>query len=312
MVAFLHTRGTAMAKHPKPVHQLTVAQFEKLFPNEDACKAYLQARRWPEGVCCPRCGNPAVYDLPSRKWHWQCEKCAPDGYRFSVIAGTIFENTNKPLRDWYRVIHLMLTSKKGMSALQIQRYMGFGSYETAWSMCHKVRTALIENPEKLGGIVEVDETFIGGLAKNRHKDKRGDGSGGTGGSGKAIVAGAVKRKGNVIARVVANIQAATLTAFVREAVSDKVSLLVADQWVGYKHLNQEFPHATIDHARGEYVVGAVHTNTIEGFWSLIKRGMVGTFHKVSKKYLPLYVAEFQFRYNNRENADIFGEALKGC
>jgi transposase-like protein len=301
-----------MAKHPKPVHQLTVAQFEKLFPNEDACKAYLQARRWPQGVRCPRCGNPAVYDLPSRKWHWQCEKCAPDGYRFSVIAGTIFENTNKPLRAWYRVIHLMLTSKKGMSALQIQRYMGFGSYETAWSMCHKVRTALVENPEKLGGIVEVDETFIGGLAKNRHKGKRGDGSGGTGGSGKAIVAGAVRRKGNVIARVVANVQAVTLEGFVREAVSNKVSLLVTDQWVGYKHLNKEFPHATIDHARGEYVVGAVHTNTIEGFWSLIKRGMVGTFHKVSKKYLPLYVAEFQFRYNNRQNADIFGDAIRGC
>lgn len=304
-----------MAKHPKPVHQLTVAQFEKLFPNEDACKAYLQVRRWPEGVRCPRCGNPAVYDLPSRKWHWQCPKCAPGGstgYRFSVIAGTIFENTNKTLREWFRVVHLMLTSKKGMSALQIQRYMGFGSYETAWSMCHKVRAALIEAPEKLGGIVEVDETFIGGLAKNRHKDKRGDGSGGTGGVGKAVVAGAVKRKGNVIARVVANVQADTLTAFIREAVSDRVSLLCTDQWVGYKHLHKDFPHATIDHARGQYVVGAVHTNTIEGFWSLIKRGMVGTFHKVSKKYLPLYVAEFQFRYNNRDNADIFGEAIKGC
>jgi transposase-like protein len=304
-----------MAKRPKPVHQLSIAQFEKLFPDQDACKAYLQARRWPEGVRCPRCGNPAVYDLPSRKWHWQCPKCAPGGptgYRFSVIAGTIFENTNKSLREWFRVIHLMLTSKKGMSALQIQRYMGFGSYKTAWEMCHKVRTALVENPEKLGGIVEVDETFIGGLAKNRHKDKRGDGSGGTGGSGKAIVAGAVRRKGNVIARVVANVQAVTLEGFVRQAVSNKVSLLVTDQWVGYKHLGKEFPHATIDHARGEYVVGAVHTNTIEGFWSLIKRGMVGTFHKVSKKYLPLYVAEFQFRYNNRENADIFGEAIREC
>jgi len=92
---------------------------EKMFPNEEACKAYLVARRWPQGVSCPRCGNPAVYDLPSRKWHWQCEECAPDGYRFSHIAGTIFENTNKPLREWYRVVHLMLTSKKGMSALQL-------------------------------------------------------------------------------------------------------------------------------------------------------------------------------------------------
>src|SRR5271154_5168095 len=162
---------------PKPVHQLSSAQFDRMFPvgDEDACKAYLQARRWPKGVVCPRCGNVAVYDLPSRKWHWQCPECSDSGYRFSVIAGTIFENTNKPLRDWFRVAHLMLTSKKGMSVLQIFRYMGFGSYKTAWGMCHKIRVALMEDIEKLGGIVEVDETFVGGLAKNRHWDKRGGG-----------------------------------------------------------------------------------------------------------------------------------------
>ena len=201
----------AYRKQPKPVTQLTAAQFERMFPDEEACKAYLVARRWPEGVRCPRCGNPAVYDLPSRKWHWQCTKCAPGGstgYRFSHLAGTIFENTNKPLRDWYRVIHLMLTSKKGMSALQIMRYMGFGSYKTAWMMCHKVRVALMEDIEQLGGIVEVDETFVGGLAKNKHKDKRGggDGTGGIG-SGKTPIVGAVRRKGNVIARVIKNVRA---------------------------------------------------------------------------------------------------------
>ncbi len=112
---------------------MTEGQFEDMFPigDDDAPKAYLKARRWPQGVRCPRCGNPAVYDLPSRKWHWQCQKCAPDGYRFSVIAGTIFENTNKPLRQWFKVVHLMTTSKKGISALQIQRQLGFGSYKTA-------------------------------------------------------------------------------------------------------------------------------------------------------------------------------------
>ena len=302
----------ARAKQPKPVHQLTVAQFEKMFPDEEACKAYLVTRRWPEGVRCPRCGNPAVYDLPSRKWHWQCEKCAPDGYRFSHIAGTIFENTNKPLRDWFRVVHLMLTSKKSMSALQIMRYMGFGSYKTAWEMCHKIRVAFMEDINKLGGIVEVDETFVGGLAKNRHWDKRGGGGTGGIGSGKTAIVGAVSRKGNVVARVVANVQAATLEAFVRETVSHKVSLLCTDQWTGYERLGKDFPHATVDHAKGEYVIGAIHTQTIEGFWSIFKRGVVGTFHKVSKKYLPLYVAEFQFRYNNRLNTDIFGTAIKGC
>jgi transposase-like protein len=316
----------AKPKRPKPVHQLTVAQFEEMFPDEDACRAYLVARRWPNGVNCPRCGSDHVYGLKTMSYKWECMDCGEGiSYRFSHIAGTIFENTNKPLRDWYRVIHLMLTSKKGMSALQIYRFMGFGSYKTAWEMCHKVRVALIEDIEELGGVVEVDETFIGGLARNKHKDKRGKG-GGTGGigSGKTPVVGAVRRKGNIVARVVQNVRADTLTEFVREAVSDKVSLLCTDQWVGYKHLSNEFPHASVDHAKGQYVrsvayyeqgavvVGAVHTNTIEGFWSIFKRGIVGSFHKVSRKYMPLYVAEFQFRYNNRENADIFGTAIEGC
>src|SRR3984893_16531439 len=213
-----------MAKRPKPVHQLTAKQFEELFPHEDACKAYLQARRWPEDPRCPRCGSPAVYHLPSRKWHWQCEKCTRDGYRFSILVGTIFENTNKPLRDWFRVVHMMLTSKKGMSALQIMRYMGFGSYKTAWLMCHKIRVALTEDIEQLGGIVEVDETFIGGKGHNKHKDKRPGKKGGGGVlAGKTAVVGAVKRKGNVVARVIENVRASTLTAFVRETVSHKVS-----------------------------------------------------------------------------------------
>jgi transposase-like protein len=153
----------ARTKRPKAVHQLTAAQFDALFQTEDDCRRYLIVRRWPEGVICPRCGNPKVYALASGH-HWQCTQCAPGGstgYRFSHLTGTIFENTNKPLKDWFRVVHLMLVSKKGMSALQIKRYMGFGSYETAWLMCHKVRVALTEDIEQLAGIVEVDETFVG-------------------------------------------------------------------------------------------------------------------------------------------------------
>ena len=115
-----------------------------------------------------------------------------------------------------------------------------------------------------------------------------------------------------MARVVANVQAATLNAFVDETVSHKVSLLCTDQWTGYRGLDKDFPHATVDHAKGQYVVGAIHTQTIEGFWSIFNRGVVGTFHKMSRKYMPLYVAEFQFRYNNRENTDIFGTAIEGC
>jgi hypothetical protein len=217
-----------------------------MFPigDEDACRAYLIARRWPDGVNCPRCGNVKVYKLASG-FHWQCEACAKDGYRFSCIAGTIFENTNKPLRDWFKITHLILTSKKGMSARQLGRYMGFGSVKTAWLMAHKIRTALVEPETKLGGIVEIDETFIGGKAHNRHADKRDGKPGGTA-SGKAIIAGAIRRKGNVVARVMENVSASTLEAFVSEAVSNKISLICTDQWTGYRNLKNTFPHATID------------------------------------------------------------------
>ncbi|NVN88613.1 MAG: IS1595 family transposase [Rhodopseudomonas sp.] len=301
-----------MSRRPKPVPQMTVAQFESAFPDEEACKVYLQARRWPEGVKCPRCHNDKVFPVKSMPFKWQCYKCTPNqGYRFSVIAGTIFENTNKPLRDWFRVVHLMLASKKGMSALQIQRMMGFGSYGTAHSMCHKIRAALVEPEAKLGGIVEVDETWIGGKDANRHWDKKHHGQTGGAATGKTPVIGAVTRKGNVIARALSRVTKDAAERFVREMVSDKVSLLATDENHVYSGLT-EYNRKTVEHQRKQYVVGAVHTNTIEGFWSIFKRGIVGSFHKVSEKYLPLYVAEFQFRYNNRQNPDVFGSAIAGC
>jgi transposase-like protein len=302
-----------MAKRPKPVPQMTAGQFEARFPvgDDEACLKYLVARRWPEGVHCPRCGNTDLYDASSYKpFHWQCRECAKDGYRFSCLTGTIFENTKKPLRDWYRVAHLMLASKKGMSALQIQRFMGFGSYNTAHLMCHKIRAALIQPEIKLGGIVEMDETWIGGKDRNKHWKKRSGKSGL--GSGKTPIIGAVERQGNVVARVLKRVTSQDMLDFVNAAISDKVSLLATDSWVGYSDYLSRFPHEKIDHSKGQYVVGAVHTNTIEGFWSIFKRGVVGTFHKMSAKYMPLYVAEFQFRYNNRFNPDMFDAAIAGC
>jgi transposase-like protein len=222
------------------------------------------------------------------------------------------------LREWFRVMHLMLTSKKGISALQVKRYMGFGSYETALNMCNKIRIALgsVEFKQMVG-YVEIDETYVGGKARNRHKDKRGGpggtgSAGGTGGYGKAVVVGAVQRKGNVIARVIDKADANTLNRFVHEVVSPKVSLVSTDEHKGYRYIDKHFPHGMVNHTEGEYVHGNIHTKTIEGFWSMVKRGIVGTFHKVSKKYLPFYVNEFEFRYNNQMNPDIFGAAIRVC
>jgi transposase-like protein len=292
----------------KTTRQMTIDEFEAMFPDEDSCKSYLASRRWPDGVRCPRCGSNKVYEL-SRAWHWQC-RCSTSGYRFSVLVGTVFENTNYPLQTWFKVIYLMLSSKKGISALQIHRMIGTGSYSTAWYMCHRIRAGL-NNVEfrKLVGFVEVDETFIGGKAKNKHSNKRG---GGRGPSGKTPIIGAVSRKGKVVARVVDNVDTKTLDDFVHETVSNKVSLLSTDDNSGYRFLERWYNHGVVHHSTGEYVCGAVNTNTIDSFWSLIKRGIVGTFHKVSKKYLQLYVAEFEFRYNNRKNPDIFGAAIRLC
>jgi transposase-like protein len=297
---------------PKFTVQMTLPQFERMFPDEEACKNYLFAHRWPDGVKCPRCHkSESVYKI-ALPWKWECwnAECASGhAYRFSLIAGTIFEYTKYPLRTWFWVLFLMVTSKKGISALQIHRTIGSGSYKTAFYMCHRLRASM-NDPEfrQLMGIVEVDETYIGGKDKNRHWDKK---VGGRGTFGKTPVIGAISRKGNVVAMTIANTDTATLTRFVRQAVSDKVDLVATDEHSGYRYLKWVLAHEAISHSTGEYVRGNVHTNNIESFWSLLKRRIVGTYHNVSKKYLPLYLAEFSFRFNNRNNPDIFGAAVSG-
>ena len=293
---------------------MTLTQLMKKFSTEEACKQYLKEMRWPNGVQCPRCQNKKVYQLKARPFHWVCKAkdCGGrNGYRFSVITKTVFENTNYPLKTWFQVIYLMTQSKKGISALQIHRQIGSGDYRTAWYMCHRIRAAMRDGGfTKLMGEVEVDETFIGGKLKNRHRKDRFHRVAGP--AGKIPVIGAIARKGNVVCQVIENVGAQTLERFVRDTVSEKVNLVATDEWMGYKNLKHTYPHKTVTHYKGEYVRGNVHTANLDSFWSLLKRGIMGTFHTVSKDYLPLYLAEFSYRHNNRNNPNIFADVVAGC
>jgi hypothetical protein len=292
---------------------MTLSQTMNRFSTEEACKQFLQERRWPNGVKCPRCNNEKVYALKARPFHWVCKAktCGGrNGYRFSVISKTIFENTNCPLKTWFQVIYLMLQSKKGISALQVQRLIGSGAYKTAWYMCHRIRAARKDGGfAKLMGEVEVDETYIGGKDKNRHWDKKQHIPGG---SKKMTVIGAISRKGNVVCQLIERADSETMSKFVGQTVGEAVSLVATDEAAGYAKLGDTMPHQVVNHSKKEYVRGTVHTNNLESFWSLLKRGVMGTFHNVSKEYLPLYLAEFSYRHNNRKNADIFTDVIAGC
>lgn len=282
---------------------------------EAACD-YLELLRWPDGHVCPKCGDSerGPYFLRwtgTKRKLWKCAACRQ---QYTVTVGTIFEDSKVTLDKWLLAFHLLCSSKKGMSALQIQRMLRLGSYRTAWFMCHRIRWAMSEPAftTKLGGTVEVDETYVGGKARRSNRkqfkpldpkqpDKRLTKTG-RGSENKTPVVALVERGGSVRSFRVANVTAETLGGAIRRHVSRDANLRT-DSFPSYTKVGREFAsHETVNHLY-EYVRGDAHTNTAENFFSLLKRGINGSYHHVSEAHLPRYLSEFDFRYNARHVTD---------
>src|ERR1700730_10774978 len=277
----------------------TLQQAIIYFSNPANCREYVVVRRWRNGVVCPRCGTENVV-FQQKYNRWQCNK-RHDRRQFTVKTGTIFEDSPLGLDKWLTAMWMIANCKNGISSWEIHRAIGV-TQKTAWFMLHRIRLAMQgENAGKLAGEVEVDETFIGGKSRFMHKDKRERVITGTGGKDKAVVMGMMERGGNVRAFVVENRRRSELQKQVREHVEAGAAIFT-DELPSYKGLNAEYDHAVIDHAV-EYVNGNIHTNGMENFWSLLKRGLHGTYVSVEPFHLFRYIDEQAFRYNNRKDAD---------
>ena len=270
------------------------------FSNDKKCRKHLESLRWPNGVACIRCGDTKVTRIKGRG-QWDCQGCS---YHFSVTTDTIMHDSHLPLRKWFAAIYLMCESKKGMSANQLHRTLGV-SYKTAWYLCHRIREAMGNDPfvgPTLFGIVEVDETLVGGKRRNVGSGSK---------EGKTWVAGAIQRdSGQIRVERIPNIRRGTLHDFIHRTVKDEDEAIYTDELKSYMGIeDHDTIHRTVSHSSEEWVVGEVHTNGIGGVWSLFKRSIVGTFHKMSRKHLDRYLEELEWRFNNRKNPHIFRDTL---
>ena len=271
---------------------ISLYQISKLYPNADAARIYFESQRWPSGVTCPHC-EEAKRITPRPKGFYRCNACKKD---FTVRTGTIFERSHVPLDKWILAMYLLLTARKGVSSLQLGKEIGV-TQKTAWFMLGRLREACGNDSKMLGGIVAVDETFVGGKERNKHKSKKLKAGRGT--VGKTPVMGMRERGGRVKAKVVPNTDAKTLQSAIHEHVATG-SMLHTDDYGGYKGIGGLlYDHETVRHSAGEYVrEGNIHTNGIESVWAVLKRGLHGVYHHASKKHLHRYVDEFTFRLND--------------
>ncbi len=276
---------------------MNIVKIFKRFPTQESCIAHLEKARWNGKPTCPYCGSTRT--APSQH-RYRCYACKTG---FSVTVGTIFHHTHLPLQKWFLAISLILNAKKGISALQLSRDLDVNK-NTAWRISMQIRKAMTQSEQRvlLTGIVEMDETYVGGKPRKGTKGDRPDGKHTRGrGTKKTPVIGAVERGGRVTAKATdkGKLKGKNLRAFVRERVDVSNSALVTDEYTGYTKMDKVLPHTVIKHSDW-YVDGDIHTNTIEGFWALLKRGMFGQYHSVSRRRLQRYVDEFCYRYNLRD------------
>jgi transposase-like protein len=271
------------------------------FAKESKCRAYLEALRWPDGVTCPRCKSPKTYRIVKRG-QFVCASCE---YQFSVTADTIFHDTHLPLVTWFLATLLLCESKKGMSACQIQRSLGIKTYKTAWYLCHRIRAAMAEAEKPmLDGSIEMDETYVGGKSHGR----RGRGT------RKRPVIGIRQRNGELRLFHSKDVTGRSLEKFLRENVGEDVDVFFTDELPAYRGIAKRMGfskrHQVVQHGTKEYVRGSAHINTVESAFSLFKRGLRGSWHKLSAKHLQAYLDEMCFRFNNRKNPYLFRDTIQ--
>jgi transposase-like protein len=272
----------------------TVRDFHNEFPHDSACLEYIKEQRWPNGMAdCAKCGKATKHHRVGNRTAYACQSC---GNHIYPLAGTVFEKSTTSLKTWFYAMYLMGSTRCGISAKQIQRETGV-TYKTAWRMFRQIRSLLAESLQLEGSTVEMDEMYHGG--------KRRGGQGRPSyGSHKVPVVGMVERGGRVVARVAANAKKETLHGLVKQYILP-ASIVFTDDFVSYDGLeNLGYTHRRIRHSERVYVSGDVHTNTIEGFWSTVKRGIGGVYHNVSAKYLQTYLDEYSFRYNRRHQGNL--------
>jgi transposase-like protein len=279
------------------IHSLDLPTLIERFGSEDKCRRYLEALRWPDGIECPRCESDKISRIVKRN-QFDCDSCR---YQFSVTASTIFNDSHLPLWKWFLATYVICESKKGISANQLKRMIGV-SYKTAWYLAHRIRFAMAD-ASILSGIVEVDETYVGGKAKGKGHGYRGN---------KSMVIAAIERGGKVRLKVEKRPNKKTLHTFIRAVTDDgDTEAIYTDSWPAYRGIgDRNTKHDTVNHLADEWVRGDVHTNTVEGVFSLLKRSIVGSYHQLSAKHLEAYLGEMGWRFNNRDNAYLFRDTLK--